>query len=399
MTKREPGYACLFGGGAIRGFAHIGVIKALEELGIKTGTVAGSSVGAIIAAALAVGYSSAEIEKFFLDINFELFKDIDFSKTVALSKGNVFLDRTREIIESKFYGDKYKKGKNPPVMFKDLKKNLIIITTDLNTFGCKEFSPKSTPDFEVAHAVRISASMPGLMKPVKLDDGILVDGDLQKSHPMWELCPELKNINENILEIRLEGSPGSDLKNPLAFINTVYSCVTSLASDYVADTHKFDENHDCLVVDTGDVLLLDLQIKKEMRKKLIKSGYEQAVNYFKNVLPVKKREILDSYIKIRNKISDIKEYVSKDKTSEAQAVYSKLLLQFVQNSSGISDKIKSEIAALSDEILDNTAKTLIFKRSFFKNDKELTQKLDKIQSAAEKKIALLSEYPWLNSDS
>ncbi|MBO7672883.1 patatin-like phospholipase family protein [bacterium] len=397
MTKRELEYACLFGGGAIRGLAHIGVVKALDELGIKIGTLAGSSVGAIIAAALAVGYSYEEIEKFFLDINFELFKDIDFSKTVALSKGNVFLDRIRDVIELKFYGDKYEKGKNPPVTFKDLKKNLVIITTDLNSFKCKEFSPKATPDFEVAHAVRISACMPGLMKPIKMDDKILVDGDLQKSHPMWELCSGLKNLNENILEIRLEGSPGSDLKNPLSFINTVYSCVTSLASDYVAAKNKFDENHDCLVIDTGDVLILDMQIKKEARKRLIKSGYEQTINYFKNLLPVKKREILDNYIKIRNKISDIKEYVLKDKTSEAQAVYSKLLLQFVQNSSLVNDAIKSEIAALSDEIFDNTAKTLIFKRKFFKNYKELCNKLDKISGETDKKITMLLGYPWINS--
>ena len=131
MVKNEIKYACLFGGGAIRGFAHIGAIKAFDELGVKMGTLAGSSVGAIIASALAVGYSYQEIENIFLNINFELFKDIDFSKTVALSKGNVFLDKMREIIESKFYGENYEKGKNPPVKFKDLDKNLVIITTDI----------------------------------------------------------------------------------------------------------------------------------------------------------------------------------------------------------------------------------------------------------------------------
>ena len=56
MVKTNLEYACLFGGGAIRGFAHIGAIKALDELGVKFGTLAGSSVGAIIAAALAIGY-------------------------------------------------------------------------------------------------------------------------------------------------------------------------------------------------------------------------------------------------------------------------------------------------------------------------------------------------------
>ena len=51
-------YTCLFGGGAIRGAAHVGVIKALETLGIETTTLAGSSVGSMIAALYAVGYTS-----------------------------------------------------------------------------------------------------------------------------------------------------------------------------------------------------------------------------------------------------------------------------------------------------------------------------------------------------
>lgn len=395
MEKNKLEYACLFGGGAVRGFAHIGAIKAFDELGIKIGTLAGSSVGAIIASALAVGYSYDEIEDIFLNINFELFKDIDFSKTVALSKGNVFLDRMREIIETKFYGKNYKKGKNPPVTFKDLDKNLIIITTDLKNFECKEFSKKSTPDFEIAHAIRISACMPGLMKPVKIDDKILVDGDLQKSHPMWDLCSGLKTLDENILEIRLEGCASSNLKDPLSFINTVYTCVTTIASDYVVDKYKFDEKHDCLVLDTGDVLILDLQIKKELRKKLIQSGYEQTINYFKNVLPQKKGVILDEYVKLKNKITELKENISNDKTSEAQVNFAKILLQFSDTSKIIDEKIKKNILKLSDEILNNTTKTLILKHKFFKNYKELDRTISDILIEINAKISQISAYPWM----
>ena len=396
MVKSELEYACLFGGGAIRGFAHIGAIKALDELGIKIGTLAGSSVGAIVASALAIGYDYKEIEDIFLNINFELFKDIDFSKTVALSKGNVFLEKMREIIEKKFYGKKYRKGKNLPVTFKDLDKNLVIITTDINNFKCKEFSKNSTPDFEVAHAIRISACMPGLMKPVKFEDKILVDGDLQKSHPMWDLCSELKNLDENILEIRLEGCASSNLKDPLSFINTVYTCVTTIASDYVVDMYKFDEKHDCLVLDTGDVLILDLHIKKELREKILESGYKQTVNYFKNVLPLKKHLILDEYVRLRNKITELRDNILKDKTSEAQVNFAKILLQFSNTNRIIDEKIKEEILTLSNDILENTTKTLIFKRKFFKNYKELDKSISEIQAQINEKISQHSSYPWLS---
>ena len=97
MNKNDLKYACLFGGGAIRGMAHIGVVRALNEMGVGLGTLAGSSVGAIVAAALAVGYSDEELEKIFLDVDFELFRDINFSKSLALSKGDIFLDG--EVVE------------------------------------------------------------------------------------------------------------------------------------------------------------------------------------------------------------------------------------------------------------------------------------------------------------
>ena len=63
-------YSCLFGGGAIRGLAYVGTIRALEELGIEYDILAGSSVGSIFATLLACGYKSFELENIFLKVNF-----------------------------------------------------------------------------------------------------------------------------------------------------------------------------------------------------------------------------------------------------------------------------------------------------------------------------------------
>ena len=57
-------YTCLFGGGAIRGLAYAGAIRAMEELGVEYDIIGGSSVGSIIASLVAVGYKSYEIENF-----------------------------------------------------------------------------------------------------------------------------------------------------------------------------------------------------------------------------------------------------------------------------------------------------------------------------------------------
>ena len=80
-------YTCLFGGGAIRGLAYVGAVRAMEELGIEYDIIGGSSVGSVFAALLACGYKSYELENLFMKVNFELFKDIHFGigKQFALS--------------------------------------------------------------------------------------------------------------------------------------------------------------------------------------------------------------------------------------------------------------------------------------------------------------------------
>lgn len=101
----------------------------------------------------------------------------------------------------KFYGPAYLKGQCKRVTFSDIKKNLIIITTNMNDFSCKEFSNFETPDFEIAMAVRISCCMPGLMRAVNFENNLLVDGDLQKGKPMWSLSKIFKILPIEFLKL------------------------------------------------------------------------------------------------------------------------------------------------------------------------------------------------------
>lgn len=284
-------YTCLFGGGAIRGVSYIGAVKALEELGITPQTLAGSSVGSIIAALLAVGYNSGELKEIFLKVNFDLFRDISLGlgPIFALSKGEVFLDWLRDLIESKFYGEKYKKGANRSVTFKDIDKNLVIITTNLSNFECKEFSRYETPDFEIASAIRISCCMPGLMKPIEYNKTILVDGDLQKSWPMWKLSKNLLLNDERILEFRLEGYYDDNNNNlsGLDYANAVYSCMTAMSTSFITNIYAGKDKFDYIVLNTGDVVVVDFNINANKRNELMKIGYDQTMEYFKQILPCK----------------------------------------------------------------------------------------------------------------
>jgi NTE family protein len=326
-------YTCIFGGGAARGASYAGTVKALEEIGIYPKTFAGSSVGAVFAGLMALGYNADELKDIFMHVNFELFKDIHFGfgRDFAISKGEIYLDWLRELIEQKYYGENYKKGENPPVTFKDLQKNLIIITTDLTNFGYKEFSKFETPDFEIAYAIRISSSMPGLMKPVLIDGALLVDGDLQKSWPSWKLSKNLCPDDERVLEFRLEGDYEGHGQSAINYINTVYSCVTSLSTDLIIETYGQKDKFDFIKINTGSIVIVDFNLSKEKRQALIDIGYEQTFKYFNYTLVGKKQEILKYYRTLSKQIAKVKNFIIANKIKQAQDQLGMLYMDFCKS--------------------------------------------------------------------
>lgn len=306
MRDSSLNYAVLFGGGAIRGTAYCGAIKALEELNIQADILAGSSVGSILAGLLAVGYNAEDIRDIIMKVNFELFKDLQFGfgQQFALSKGEVFLEWIRDLIEKKYYGESYKKGSHKAVTFDDLEKDLVIITTDLSSFECKEFSKFETPDFEVATAIRISCSMPGLMKPVEYNNRVLIDGDLQKSAPMWKLSENLRPENARILEFRLEGDFEGKDKNTIEYLNSIYSYATCTGTQFISELYGSRDKYDYVIINTGDLNIVDFNISDEKREQLFKTGYDQTMSYFTKTLVDKKQKLLEIY-------SEVYEYLNK----------------------------------------------------------------------------------------
>lgn len=362
MSDNSLKYTVIFGGGAIRGVAYIGAVNALKEYNVEIGTLAGSSVGAVFAGLLAAGYDNDELKELFLNVNFDLFRDIHFGlgKEFALSKGGVFLDWLRELIEKKYYGENYKKGENKPVTFGDLEKELVVITTDLTNFKCKEFSKKETPDFEVAKAIRISSTMPGLMPPYKYEDSELVDGDLQKSWPLWKLSDTLNNVNDRILEFRLEGDYAGKGKNAINFINTVYSCVTSVATNFIVDLYGQKDKYDYVTLNTGEVVIVDFNQPKDKREHLIKIGYEQTKDYFEHVLPKKKQALYNYYEMILKHLCTLEKQLKKRKISQMREEMGLLFIDLHEANKVIDENIFGKLTELKDVFFEHLSEPNIF---------------------------------------
>lgn len=387
-------YTCIFGGGAVRGVCYVGAVRALEELDINLKTIAGSSVGAVFGGLMAVGYTAEELAEVFMHINFELFRDIHFGfgKDFALSKGEVFLDWLRDLIEKKYYGDAYIKGENAPVTFADLDKDFVVIATDLTNFSFKEFSRTETPDFEVAYAIRISSSMPGLMKPIEENGALLVDGDLQKSWPLWRLTKSLCPDEERVLEFRLEGDYEGKGHSAVNFINTVYSCVTALATDFIVETYAHRDKFDYIIVNTGSVVVVDFALPQDKREELIEIGYQQTIEYFTSQLKDKKKELLSHYKTLLRYCKKIKKYINENKIKYARNELGNLYMNFYPMRRYIDLRYYDMIEDFKEKFLSSIIAAPLFGIYNLQNAKTIKAQIGIITSEVDKRVKELESY-------
>ena len=355
-------YTCLFGGGGARGFAYCGAVKALEKLGVDVEMTGGSSVGAIFAALLAAGYTSGEMKDIFMKVNFDLFRDIHFGlgKDFALSKGDIFTDWVRNLLQAKVWGAQAD-NVNKPVTFKDISKPLVIITTNLSNFKCQEFSQFTTPDYEVAQAVRISCGIPGLMTPVTYEDDVkLVDGDLQKSIPMWQLSDSVNKKSERIIEFRLEGDYSGREKNAVDFLNTIYSCMTYAATEFVSNIFRKNDRYECIKINTRDTIIVDFNMSKEARNDLYAIGYDDTINYFKNFLPLKKRFLLEKYKILFILFKEIEIAINAANLNKTKSLMCDLFMELAECRDNIDEFIYKDCLALKREFKQAVKTNFLF---------------------------------------
>ncbi|HDQ44525.1 MAG TPA: patatin-like phospholipase family protein [bacterium] len=165
MIKKKIGIA--FGGGGARGLCHIEFIKVLDELGLKPSVIAGTSIGAIVGAFYASGYSGQDMEDLLNEIGIlQIIKMVD-RKIFSLSglvKGNGVLDFL---------------NKNIPVKtFDKVKIPLQIVATDYWR------QQEVVLDYgELVPAIRASISLPAIFEPVTLDGRVLIDGGVTNPVP------------------------------------------------------------------------------------------------------------------------------------------------------------------------------------------------------------------------
>lgn len=373
-------YFIIFGGGGIRGISYCGAYKALKEKKINYTGLAGSSVGAVFASLLSVGYNEDEIFEIMSTNVINLFRDIniDFKKDIGFSKGNVFLELIREKIEKKFYKDDYKKGSMPPVKFKDINKKLVIFSVDLTDMKYVEFSSAKTPDFEIAKAVRASVSMPGLFTPYELDEKLYVDGDLLKAIPLWRVSDTIKNLDERIIEFRLEDNETSKrIENSIEYINRVYNAICGFATDYIIDLYQEKDKFDYIKINTPDISVVDFLLPKEKKENLIKMGYKATSEYFREFYPKKKKRLEEKYTKLFEKINTFQKEFTKNKFFNSYIALCEVFMYLCEEKKYLDCAIVKKITNFKDNYMKNykAINFLGFKSGIMLNKNEISKEI------------------------
>jgi NTE family protein len=164
-TPPKPRIALALGGGSARGWSHIGVIRALEEAGIRPDIVCGTSIGALVGAAHAAGRLD-DLERWVVSLRVrDVLSYMDFNISGGVLKGTRLMAYLRSHWEDR------------PI--EDLPMPFAAVATALDTGS--EVWLRSGP---VLEAVRASIALPGLFTPVRIDGRWLVDGGLVNPVPV-----------------------------------------------------------------------------------------------------------------------------------------------------------------------------------------------------------------------
>lgn len=152
--------ALVLGGGAAKGYAHIGVLRVLEKHGIKPDLIVGTSMGALVGGMYAIGKDTAYMEKLVSKFN----SIGNFSLISTLFKGNILnIKKVKKILDTEF--DSIKQEETP-IKF-------VCVATDMQTGMPKNFDKGLLKD-----NIQASISIPGIFPSMNIDGHVYCDGGL-----------------------------------------------------------------------------------------------------------------------------------------------------------------------------------------------------------------------------
>lgn len=167
----------VLGGGGIKGLAHVGVWRRIEEAGVAVAGIVGCSIGAVVGACIAAGMEAAEMSQVALGLR--------RSDIIRLNRRAAWISGIKAV--SVFRGDAlrgYIEGIVPVREWSDLRLPLQVNAVNLETGRTEWFGPGARTDVSLVDALYASAALPVLYPPMEHDGRFYVDGGLDQVVPV-----------------------------------------------------------------------------------------------------------------------------------------------------------------------------------------------------------------------
>ncbi len=251
FKRKKKKVALFLSGGAVRGIAHVGVLKAFEEFQYPIDRLYGTSSGAIVASLYCSGIKSDELFKIIQTMSIRDFVKFKLSRQALFSS-----EAIQQFVENQI-------GK---IRFKDLKIPLGVFATNIRTAQSKLIMD---PNDDVALAVRASSSMPGVFTPTVMHNESYFDGALSYDR--------LANIDDTCdIKIACNAISHNELEE---IPRTIHELMDRAVECMMISKANYQSSNYTLQLDVVDQSMSSIDFKN--REKLVEYGY-QAIKAKKN---------------------------------------------------------------------------------------------------------------------
>lgn len=266
----------ILAGGGTRLPAHVGVMKALEELGVTCPHIVGVSGGSIVAGLHAAGWSPDDMRELAVSVDFRQFREFSLYQLLfhgGLSSGDHFQSWMDRMLDG--------------ARFCDLKYELHVIATDVRNGDPVIFDRAHSPEMPVAQAIRYSMGIPLLFAYKEYEHRLMIDGCILSEDALrrdWSgdgtptCCFRLRAG-----ERRPQPKPRHWIPLPDYLQMLIRAFMTSLSREFVQDSFW----NSTVVIDTKDISPLEFNLSPETKLELYRMGYETT----HKILPIKMRQL------------------------------------------------------------------------------------------------------------
>lgn len=240
------------GGGGARGFAHIGVLRALEEMGIKPDVISGTSAGSIIAALYADGYAPQHIIRLFSELDVKELVDVTIPRNSLLK-----MDKFIHFIDKRLHSKR----------IEDLKIPTYIVATDFDNGKSVAFDKG-----DLAIRIAASCSIPIVFPPIAIDGIHYVDGGVMRNLPVTPI----RDLCDVVIGINVSPMQHEQYENNLLSI-------TNRAYNFLSCGNVFPDIAQCdILIENEDISGYNV-FDIDEQEKIEELGYQKAIEVLNNL--------------------------------------------------------------------------------------------------------------------